>query len=65
MTPELFLAAAKTSCPKSLVFRERQSTLGCCKLDDFLVLDARHPFRDREDVVPGTANADDDGDNDG
>lgn len=52
------LGGSKDKLPEVLVFGEQQAALGRGKLDDFLVLDARHPFRDRDHVMPSDARTD-------
>ena len=53
MTPEFCLAAANTSCPKSLVFREQQALLRPREFDDGLIVRTGHLLGDRDDIITG------------
>ncbi len=44
-----------------LIFREQQTALRCGGLHHFLVDDTRHRFHDRNDVMPGRTDTNDDG----
>jgi len=58
MTPEFCLAAANTSCPKSLSSVSNRRRFRPCEIDDSLVVCAGHLLRDGDDIITGQPEID-------